>query len=352
MALAAHFGDDCWQRWPADIAGREPAALARYSSLLAAEADYHSFLQYLFRRQWDVIRRYAGDRGVKIIGDLPIFVAHYSSDVWANRRLFRLDAAGSPTAVAGVPPDYFSATGQLWGNPLYDWQEMARDDYRWWRDRLANLLALVDVVRIDHFRGFAAYWAIPAGAVTAEAGRWRKGPGSALFAALERQLGKLPLIAEDLGTITPDVMALRKKFAFPGMKVLQFSFACDDRGSPLPLGCGPDTVVYTGTHDNDTTLGWYTELAAADPAAAACVDRYLGGGDTVWRMIGLAYRSRAALAVVPLQDLLALDGSARMNTPGTVGGNWEWRAPADYRSQDLASRVAVLAAETGRGPAG
>ncbi len=352
MALAEHFGDDCWQCWPADIAGREPAALARYASFLAAEVDYHCFLQYIFRRQWNALRQYAAARGVKIIGDLPIFVAHASSDVWANRHLFRLDAAGSPTEVAGVPPDYFSASGQLWGNPLYNWRAMARDGYRWWRDRLAALLALVDVVRIDHFRGFAACWAVPAGAATAETGRWRKGPGNALFAALERQLGKLPLIAEDLGTITPDVVALRKKFAFPGMRVLQFSFACDDRGAPLPLGCAPDTVVYTGTHDNDTTLGWYTELAAADPAAAACVDRYLGSGDPVWRLVELAYRSRAALAIVPLQDLLALDGTARMNTPGTVGGNWEWRAPAGYATGDLAARLAALAAETQRaGPA-
>ncbi|HWQ60956.1 MAG TPA: 4-alpha-glucanotransferase, partial [Negativicutes bacterium] len=352
MALAGHFGDDCWQRWPADIAGREQAALGRYGALLAAEVDYHGFLQYFFRRQWDELRRYAGDHGVKIIGDLPIFVAHYSSDVWANRRLFRLDAAGSPTAVAGVPPDYFSATGQLWGNPLYDWREMTRDDYRWWRDRLANLLALVDVVRIDHFRGFAAYWAVPADAATAESGRWLKGPGEALFTALERQLGKLPLIAEDLGTITPDVIALRKKFAFPGMKVLQFSFACDEQGAPLPLGCAPDTVVYTGTHDNDTTLGWYRELAAVDPAAAACAERYLGDGDAAWRMVELAYRCRSALTIVPLQDILGLDGSARMNRPGTVGGNWEWRSPSGYRAKDLAARLAALADKNRRGPAG
>ena len=352
MALAGHFGDECWQRWPADAAGREPAALGRYAALLATEVDYHAFLQYTFRRQWTALREYARERGVRVIGDLPIFVAHASCDVWANRHLFRLDAAGSPVDVAGVPPDYFSATGQLWGNPLYDWRAMARDGYRWWRARLAALLALVDVVRVDHFRGFAACWAVPAGAATAASGRWVKGPGSALFAALGRQLGKLPLIAEDLGTITPDVVALRKKFAFPGMKVLQFAVACDDRGAPLPLGCAPDTVVYTGTHDNDTARGWYRELAVADPAAAACAGRYLGTGDPAWRLVELAYRCRSALAIVPLQDLLGLDGAARMNRPGTVGGNWQWRAPAGYRAGDLATRLAALAAAHRRAPAG
>ncbi len=349
MALAGHFGDDCWQRWPADIAGRDPAALTRYAGLLAAEIDHHVFLQYVFRRQWAALRDYARERGVRIIGDLPIFVAHASCDVWANRRLFRLDAAGNPTDVAGVPPDYFSATGQLWGNPLYDWRAMAREGYRWWQDRLVNLLALVDVVRIDHFRGFAACWAVPASATTAETGRWLKGPGAALFAALEVRLGQLPLIAEDLGTITPDVVALRRKFAFPGMRVLHFALACDGQGDPLPLSCGPDCVVYTGTHDNDTTLGWYRELAATAPTAAACADRWLDGGDPAWGMIELAYASRAATAVVPMQDVLGLDGSARMNTPGTVGGNWEWRCPPGYRDNGLAARLASLAAKYRRG---
>ncbi|MDT8903076.1 4-alpha-glucanotransferase [Anaeroselena agilis] len=351
MALAGYFDDACWQRWPADIAGREAAALTRYACLLAAEIDYHVFLQYVFRRQWGALRSHARARGVRIIGDLPIFVAHSSSDVWANRRLFRLDAAGSPTAVAGVPPDYFSATGQLWGNPLYDWREMAKEDYRWWQDRLANTLDLVDVVRIDHFRGFAAGWAVPAGAATAEQGRWVKGPGYSLFAALERRLGKLPVIAEDLGTITPDVVALRRRCGFPGMKVLQFSFACDGQGDPAPLNCGPDTVVYTGTHDNDTVRGWHEELAGGDAAGQACVDRYLGRGDASWRMVELAYSCRSALVIVPMQDILGLNGTARMNRPGTVGGNWEWRCPAGYREGDLASRLRALAARHRRGPA-
>ncbi len=352
MSLAGHFGDGCWQNWPPDIAGREAAALGRYAGLLAAEIDYHIFLQYIFRRQWDALRHYAGERGVRIIGDLPIFVAHASSDVWANRRLFRLDAAGSPTAVAGVPPDYFSATGQLWGNPLYDWRAMAGDGYRWWQDRLASLLALADIVRIDHFRGFAACWAVPAGAATAEHGRWVKGPGYALFAALERRLGKLPVIAEDLGTITPDVVALRRRCGFPGMKILQFSFACDRQGDPLPLGCEPDTVVYTGTHDNDTARGWYEKLDAREAAEKACADRYLGDGDAAWRLIELAYGCRSATAIVPMQDILGLGGESRMNRPGTVGGNWEWRCPPDYREGELAARLADLAARHRRGAGG
>ncbi|MDR7868001.1 MAG: 4-alpha-glucanotransferase [Sporomusaceae bacterium] len=351
MALADHFGDGCWQNWPADIAGREATALVRYAGMLATEINYHVFLQYIFRRQWEALRRHARSRGVKIIGDLPIFVAHSSSDVWANRRLFRLDAAGSPTAVAGVPPDYFSATGQLWGNPLYDWRAMAGEDYRWWHDRLASLLALVDVVRIDHFRGFAACWAVPAGAATAEQGQWIKGPGYSLFAALARRLGKLPVIAENLGTITPDVVALRRRCGFPGMKVLQFSFACDGQGDPLPLGCEADTVVYTGTHDNDTARGWYEELATTDAAGKACADRYLGEGDAAWRLVELAYGCRAATAIAPMQDILGLDGAARMNKPGTVGGNWEWRCPSGYREGELAARLAALAARHRRGPA-
>lgn len=349
MALADFFGDDCWHHWPRDAAGREVGALRRYKELLAGEVDYHIFLQYIFRRQWEALRAHVRALGVRIIGDLPIFVAHASSDVWANRHLFKLDAAGRPTAVAGVPPDYFSPTGQLWGNPLYDWQAMAADGYRWWRDRLASLLALVDIIRIDHFRGFAACWEIPAGAETAETGRWTAGPGAELFAALEAEFGRLPVIAEDLGIITPDVVALRRQFGYPGMKVLQFAFACDERGAVLPLNCDSDTVVYTGTHDNDTAWGWYRRLAANDPGRAACAAKYLGGGDVAWHMVELAYQCRSATAVIPLQDILGLDGSARMNTPGTVGGNWEWRCPPGYADGEAAARLAALAARHRRG---
>lgn len=343
MALAGHFSDDRWWCWPQDIAARQKAAMKRYRKLLAGEIGYYSFLQYIFRRQWLALRQYASAKGLGIIGDLPIFVAHASSDVWANRRLFQLDADGQPVAVAGVPPDYFSKTGQLWGNPLYNWEAMAEDDYRWWRNRFANLLALTDVIRIDHFRGFAGYWAVPAGAETAVCGKWLPGPGSHFFATLERHFGKLPLIAEDLGVITPDVIDLRKRFGYPGMKVLQFAFTCDNNGNPLPLGCGPDTVVYPGTHDNDTAWGWYRELAASGDGTT-CAGRYLGDGDIAWRFIELAYQCQSELAIIPFQDILGLDGSARMNTPGTVGGNWEWRCRRDAITNELAERLASLAA--------
>lgn len=346
MALAGHFGDDCWRHWPREAAFREDAALAEWAARLADEIDYHVFLQYSFRRQWEELLAYAHGRGIRIIGDLPIFVAHSSSDVWAHRRYFRLSASGKPTAVAGVPPDYFSATGQLWGNPLYDWKALAKDGYGWWRERLAALLALVDVVRIDHFRGFAACWAVPASAPTAEAGRWVPGPGTELFAALEAALGKLPVIAEDLGVITPDVVALRRRFGLPGMTVLQFALDCDGRGDPLPLACDADTVVYTGTHDNDTTAGWFASL---DAAGAACTRRWVGDGDPAWELMELAYASGAAVAMAPLQDILGLGAAARMNTPGTVGGNWEWRCPPGVLTGELAGRLAALAARHRRG---
>jgi 4-alpha-glucanotransferase/glycosidase len=348
MALTGHFSDDRWWCWPRDICGRQPAAISHYRELLAGEIGYHAFLQYTFRRQWQSLRRYANTKGVGLIGDLPIFVAQASSDVWANRRLFQLDAAGQPLVVAGVPPDYFSKTGQLWGNPLYDWTAMAEDDYRWWRSRFTNQLTLTDVIRVDHFRGFAGYWAVPAGAETAESGQWNPGPGSHFFTTLERHLGKLPLIAEDLGIITPDVIELRKSFGYPGMRVLQFAFACDGNGDPLPLGCPPDTVVYPGTHDNDTVWGWYRELAASQEGTV-CADRYLGGGDIAWRFLEIAYQCRSALAVISLQDILGLDGSARMNTPGTVGDNWAWRCRPGQLTADMAGRLAALAVSRRQG---
>ncbi len=353
MALAGFFGTDAWNRWPAALANREEAALEEYRHLLADEIGYHSFLQYVFYRQWQALRRHAAEKGVRIIADLPIFVAHHSADVWAQPELFKLDAAGDPTAVAGVPPDYFSKTGQLWGNPLYRWREMARDDYRWWRERFASLLRLADVIRVDHFRGFEGYWEVPAGETTAENGRWVKGPGRRFFAALERHLGRLPLIAEDLGVITPAVTALRQRFGYPGMKVLQFVFRQGTDGQPEPLDCGRDAVVYTGTHDNDTSAGWYEEQAQA--ADTAAVDRYLAiasaqdAQEATWRLIELAYQCKAGAAVIPVQDLLGLGSEARMNTPGTVGGNWLWRCGAGRLTPELAEKLAALAVKHRRG---
>jgi len=353
MALAGHFGEDAWQRWPEQIARRERSALESYACLLASEIDYHFFLQYMFCRQWQALREYARDKGIRIIGDLPIFVAHHSADVWAHRRLFKLDGWGNPEAVAGVPPDYFSTTGQLWGNPVYRWQEMAKDNFCWWRQRLASLLTLVDIIRIDHFRGFEGCWEVPAGAATAENGRWVKGPGKRFFECMERYFPLLPIIAEDLGVITPAVAAMRQSFGYPGMKVLQFAFAQDSSGHTEPLGCDRDVVVYTGTHDNDTTLGWYRQCAANGDTAA--IDQYLGmdartGADGVARrLVELAYQCKAGIAVIPLQDILELGSEARMNTPGTVGGNWEWRCESGVLTPELAADLASLAAKHRRG---
>jgi 4-alpha-glucanotransferase len=280
---------------------------------------------------------------------MPIFVAFDSADVWAHPELFFLDATNAPTVVAGVPPDYFSATGQLWGNPLYRWEAMARDGYAWWMDRLRLALSFFDLVRIDHFRGFEAYWEVPAGETTAVNGQWIKGPGDQFFAAVRDQLGRLPVIAEDLGLITPEVEALRDRLALPGMKVLQFAFSAP-ANQYLPHNHTANAVVYTGTHDNDTTRGWW---AAAGEEERAFARRYLGrnGDDIAWDLIRLALGSVAALAVVPLQDLLDLGSSARMNTPGTEGGNWTWRYKASAITAALAERLRDLTSTYGRAPA-
>lgn len=353
MALAAHFGEEAWQRWPEGIACREPAAVEYYTGVLAREIDYHIFLQYIFSRQWQTLREYAKGKGIAIIGDLPMFVALHSADVWVHRRLFKLDGRGNPRRVVGVPPDYSSPTGQLWGNPAYCWQEMAKDNFRWWRKRLGRLLALVDVVRIDHFRGFEGCWEVPAEAATAEKGTWVAGPGRRFFDVLKHDFHHLPVIAEDLGIITPAVTALRKSIGCPGMKVLQFAFDRDAHGRPLPLKCERDMVVYPGTHDNDTTRGWYE--TCAQTGETAVIDQYLGSvpnaGGVARRMVELAYQCKAEMAVIPLQDILELGGEARMNTPGTVGGNWEWRCQPGVLTPELSAELAALSAKYGRGAA-
>ncbi|MBP2654050.1 MAG: 4-alpha-glucanotransferase [Firmicutes bacterium] len=350
MALGKHFSTIEWCNWPEKVANREEAALESYRELLAEEVDYHIFTQYIFSRQWGKLKSYTNSKGIKIIGDLPIFVAYSSADVWAHRSLFKLDETGTPTVVAGVPPDYFSKTGQLWGNPLYNWARMADDDFRWWRERFSTILRLVDVVRLDHFRGFEAAWEVPEGEKTAETGEWVKGPEELIFAVLEKYLGKLPIIAEDLGIITSEVTAIRKKFAFPGMKVLHFLFECDHNGEPRPLWCEPDTVVYTGTHDNNTTVGWYEKLIK--DGGADCVDKYLGEHDTrniAWRLVELAYRCRSDIAIIPIQDFLGLDASARMNLPGTPEGNWDWRLKSGVLTSSLAADILALARKYKRG---
>ena len=324
MALCEQQGWREWSQWPPELARRQPAALAAARAQHAARVGFWEFCQWRFFRQWAALKAYANGQGVQIIGDAPIFIAHLSAEVWGHPQLFELDADGRPTVVAGVPPDYFSATGQRWGNPLYRWSEHARDGYAWWVERVRRTFELVDILRIDHFRGFAAHWEIPAAEPTAVHGRWVPGPGEALFKAIGKALGPMPIIAEDLGVITPDVVALRRKFAFPGMCVLQFAFDGDASNPYLPHHHEPDSVVYTGTHDNDTTPGWWAKASDAEKHFAR---GYLGtdGHDMAWTLIRTAMASVADTCVVPMQDVLALPSECRMNHPGQTSGWWVWR---------------------------
>ncbi|MHB8619293.1 MAG: 4-alpha-glucanotransferase [Chloroflexota bacterium] len=310
---------------------------------------YERFVQFVFDRQWRDLKGYANAHGVRILGDVPIFIADGSVDVLAHPELFHLDERGRPEIVAGVPPDIFSASGQRWGNPLYRWETMSGDGYRWWQDRLRRTLELVDLLRIDHFRGFAAYWAVLASEKTALKGEWRPGPGEAFFRAIERAMGKLPIVVEDLGLITPDVLALRDAFGYPGMKVLQYAFDGYPDNPYLPHNYVNNCVVYTGTHDNETTVGWYGNLAEETRHA---VRRYLGtdGTDIAWDLSRLAFGSAADMAVVPAQDLLSLDNRARLNFPGKAGGNWGWRLAAGALDERVCTRLRELTGEYNRLP--
>jgi len=355
MALKDQFGGVQWTQWPAAAASRESAALREWRRTLASETQFYDFIQWQFDRQWLALKAHANAHGVRIIGDVPIFVAHDSADVWANRSLFQLRPDGEPGFVAGVPPDYFSAAGQRWGNPLYDWPAAAATGYAWWLQRLEQALKLFDLVRLDHFRGFAAYWEIPAENETAAGGRWVPGPGATLFTALQARLGELPLIAEDLGVITPDVEALRDQFALPGMRVLQFAFGDDPKAFDYrPHNYVPNCAVYTGTHDNDTTVGWFRSEAGAGTTRTAeqiarereFALRYLrsDGREIHWDMIRLALASVARLAVYPMQDVLGLGTEARMNLPSTSRGNWRWRMrPGQFTPQHEARLLALAA---------
>jgi 4-alpha-glucanotransferase len=349
-ALRDAHGGRSWAEWPAPLKERHPNALEEARHQLFAEIDRHAYAQYLFDLQWSAVRRYAAERGIRVVGDVPIFVAYDSADVWANPELFELDDALRPTVVSGVPPDYFSKTGQLWGNPLYRWDVLAKTGYRWWIDRFRRTLRMVDVVRVDHFRGFESYWEVPAEEETAIGGTWRPGPGRALFDAVRRELGGLPLIAEDLGLITEEVEALRDDLDLPGMRVLQFAFGGDDPQNPhLPRNYVHNAVAYTGTHDNDTVLGWYAD---ADGPERRAVDELTGGGREMhWRLIETVLQSAAGWAIVPLQDVLGLGGQARMNTPGVPEGNWSWRLREGELTPELATRLAAIVRETGRAPA-
>lgn len=351
MAMKNYYGSKPWYEWAQAAAGRNAAMLDYYTMSLRREIEYHYFCQYVFDEQWAELKRYANSQGIAIIGDLPLFVAHDSSDVWSRRQYFALDANGYPTKVAGVPPDYFSTNGQLWGNPHYDWDTLAHDSYRWWVERIRQQLRQTDLIRLDHFRGFAGYWEIPAGQQTAANGRWVAGPGAGLWRTLVEQLGDIPAIAEDLGIITPDVVTLKEQFEFPGMQVLQFALLAPDE-EYLPIKSYPrNSVVYTGTHDNDTTAGWYQDLSEKNPLMAQQVWQRLGlvtsadGAQVAWKCIELAYQSNASVAIIPLQDILGLDSNARTNMPGTVGGNWQWRCPTEYLTEPLAERLSALVAQ-------
>ncbi len=331
-ALKEHFGGQPWWEWPTHARTRTAALKSSLPRTLATRIDAHVFIQALFFAQWQAIRAQASSRGIRIIGDIPIFTALDSADVWSDPELFQLDPSTlRPTAVAGVPPDYFSADGQLWGNPLYDWPVHARDGYAWWLARLRAAFALCDVVRIDHFRGFESYWSVPAGRPNARTGSWIPGPGLDFFRRIQAALPGARLIAEDLGLLTPAVLELREATGLPGMAVLQFAFGGDATNLYLPHNQTANSVVYPGTHDNDTTLGWY---ASADERTRDHVRRYLrvSGREIGWDFVRSAYASVARLAVIPLPDLLSLGSEARLNTPGIGQGNWTWR----YQAEELA----------------
>ena len=347
MALRHEQGEQEWSCWPEPLRDRRPEALEQARKRLADEIDSIRFQQYLFFRQWQELRDYARRLGVLLFGDMPIFVAHDSAEVWAHRKYFSVDEHGRAERVAGVPPDYFSATGQLWGNPLYRWERMREDGFSWWIGRMRTQLELFDFVRIDHFRGFEACWEIPGNAETAMEGRWVKAPGEELLGALYDAFHTLPLVAEDLGVITPEVDALRNRFGLPGMKVLQFAFGGDATNPYLPHNHETKAVVYTGTHDNDTTLGWYAALGDAEKRH---ISDYLGcpSEQMPWPLIRAALASVACLAMLPLQDVLELGGEHRMNTPGTTEGNWRWRFGWDQVATDLPSRLSHLVRLYGR----
>ncbi|MFN8453284.1 MAG: 4-alpha-glucanotransferase [Anaerolineae bacterium] len=365
MAVKEHFDQKAqaeevfgamWSNyWDKDIALRKPAAVTRWRKDKAEAIAIKKVLQFYFFEQWGAVRQYANNNGIQIIGDIPIFVAPDSVDVWANRELFFLDKQGQPTVVAGVPPDYFSEGGQLWGNPLYNWKKMAAQGYQWWIERIQATLRLVDIIRIDHFRGFEAYWEVPAGEETAKNGKWVKAPGMEFFETVRQALGDLPILAEDLGVITPAVEALRDHFEFPGMLILQFAFDVQEAGAAgginayLPHNHRRNALVYTGTHDNNTTLGWYRERT---PAEQDLIRRYLArpDDDIVWDFIRLALASVARFAIVPFQDALNLDSDARMNTPSVLGGNWSWRYRPEALNPWVSTRLRELVDLYGRDP--
>ncbi len=349
MACKDYHDGRMWTLWEDEIARPTDETKKRWADKLQNDVVYYKFLQFIFYKQWFELKQYANDRGIQIIGDIPIFVAFDSSDVWANNELFYLDSKGNPTSVAGVPPDYFSATGQLWGNPLYRWEAHQKDGYQWWINRVSYSLKLVDILRIDHFRGFEAYWAIPYGAENAINGEWQKGPSKDLFNAFIRAFGKaLPIIAEDLGVITPEVEDLRDSFNLPGMKILQFGFENIEENQFLPHHYITHSVCYSGTHDNDTSLGWYNK---ASEQSKDKVRRYMNtdANSISWDFIRTCFGSASETAVVPLQDVMELDSEARMNIPGVAAGNWKWRYTYDMLGEHLSCQLKCITELYGRG---
>lgn len=342
MAIKDSFEGKSWSEWDEDIKTRKKESLSAYKDKLAEQISFYQFQQYLFKKQWLKLKKYANEKGILIIGDIPIYVAFDSADTWANPGLFQLDESCTPIAVAGCPPDAFSATGQLWGNPLYRWDYHKKTGYAWWIQRISYCYELYDVVRIDHFRGFDEYYAIPFGNPTAEVGQWEKGPGYDLFRVMKEKLGDKAVIAEDLGYLTPSVMKLVKKTGYPGMKILQFAFDSREESDYLPHNYTANSVVYTGTHDNDTTLGWYRELNKKDKKFAKKYLNITSKKEAGWELIRAAIASVSETAIIPLQDYLGFGSEARINTPSTLGNNWKWRAQKGQCSEELAERIYKL----------
>lgn len=352
MALKRANQGASWNAWETSIARRHPEAMAQWHQTLATTIDIHKYFQFEFYRQWTSLKAYANERHIQIVGDMPIYVAHDSVDVWAFPENFMVDEKTlEPSEMAGVPPDYFSETGQLWGNPTYNWGVLEKTKFRWWLQRLKALLDYVDLIRIDHFRGFQAYWAVGQGETTAMNGTWIEAPGEAFFNTVKAEFGSLPILAEDLGVITPDVEALRDQFDFPGMKILQFAFGDNHNNPYLPFNYGHNSLVYTGTHDNDTTVGWFDKASEYERDR---VLRYLGGLSAEgihWSLIRLALSSISNQAIIPLQDILGLGSHARMNSPGKADGNWGWRYRSDMLTGELRDRLRELTRLYGRAPA-
>jgi len=349
MALKEDNGGAPWTQWDTEIVHRNPTALGQARVDLAEEIHFQTFLQFEFYRQWLAIKKYANERGIQIVGDMPIYVAHDSADVWARPENFMLDEQTlEPSQVAGVPPDYFSETGQLWGNPIYNWEKIESNGFAWWLQRIQCLLDQVDIIRIDHFRAFAAYWVVPADHETAIDGQWVNAPGQAFFETVARKLGKLPFLAEDLGLIDESVEELRDRFDFPGMKILQFAFGGDHTNPYLPFNVSPNFVIYTGTHDNDTTLGWFGQASDYEKQRLTDYVGALNPTNVNWAMIRLAMASRANQAVTPMQDLMGLGADARMNTPGVGEGNWAWRYAESMLTPVICERLRQMSELYGR----